>query len=90
LKNFEMCSGLNTKYLWVDGLTIMFSSAERYVMTVIKINGKEKKMNLSQVNLRKAMVKLDEAVTDRTFRHIVSNFFILPNPKSNFLYFVVL
>jgi len=42
-ENFEMCSGLNTKHLWVDKSTIMFASAQRYVMSVIKISGKEKK-----------------------------------------------
>ena len=43
---FEMCSGLNTKYLWVDGSTAMFASAERYVMTVLKINGEERKIKI--------------------------------------------
>jgi len=89
-ENFEMCSGLNTKHLWVDESTVMFASAQRYVMSVIKINGKEREMNFNHVNLGKTMINLDAAVTDRTFKHIVSNFFVLPNPNSNFFYFVVL
>jgi hypothetical protein len=88
--SFEMCSGLNTKYLWVDGSTAMFASAERYVMTILKINGEERKIKMSQLNLMKTMTKLDRAVAVRTFRHIVSNFFILPDPNSNFFYFIVM
>ena len=88
--SFEMCSGLNTKYLWVDGSTAMFASAERYVMTILKINGEERRIKMSQLNLMKTMTKLDQAVTVRTFRHIVSNFFILPDPNSNFFYFIVM
>jgi len=88
--SFEMCNGLNTKYLWVDGSTAMFASAERYVMTILKINGEERRIKMSQLNLMKTMTKLDQAVTVRTFRHIVSNFFILPDPNSNFFYFIVM
>ena len=88
-EKFESCSGLNTKHLWIDGSTLMFASIQKYVMAILKLNGRKKQINFSWISLKKTMEKIDGSVNDKIYIHMVSNFFVLPNPNSSYLYFLV-
>lgn len=88
VEQFVTSNGLNTKNLWIDESTFMFATSEKYVLAIIKIDKETKKITKSYIELSKTMSRLDVSVKSKKMIHLVSNFFVMPNPESTYIFFL--
>ena len=84
---FTAAIAINTKYLWMDNNSFMFATNEKYKVAVITMKSLEKNYTFRLIDLTPSIEQV--FITGRKGRQfplVISNFFVMPNPESNYLF----
>lgn len=85
---FEAALAINTKYLWMDNNSFIFATNEKYKVAVITMFATKKEYNFRMIDLTPSIERVfcTTGKKGRQFRMVISNFFVMPNPESNYLF----